>query len=309
MLDSLCILMPVYDDWEAVRLLIPQIDAAVSELGLKAEVVLVNDASPSLPRVAAAGLRAIRRIEVLTLKRNVGHQRALAVGLVHVWRSRKPRTVVVMDADGEDAPSGIGVLLRKLHAAGSQEAAFAERTKRAEGLAFRVSYGVFRMLHRALTGVEIRVGNFSILSPAGLERVVSAPELWNHYAAAVIRSKIPFVTAPIARAPRIAGSSKMHAVTLVRHGLSAISVFLDAVSVRMVLASGMAAGVTGVAALDVGGGFVSLFWGSVAWVVAALGFALLVLAGRSGAEFDPVRDCPSLISDVAVQQAVSLELQ
>lgn len=310
MLDSLCILMPVFDDWEAVRLLLPHLDRAVSSLSLSAEVILVNDGSPSPPPLglfSEAPFAALRSVEIVTLKRTLGHQRALAVGLVHIWQSRKHRTVVVMDADGEDSPDGIASLLRRLHGAGAPMAVFAERSKRAEGLAFRVSYAVFRRLHRLLSGIELRMGNFSILSPAALERLVVTPEIWNHYAASVLRSRLPFATVPIERAPRLAGRSKMNTVALVQHGLSAISLFTDAVSVRMFLASGIALGLAGAGALAawlagfsaVAGAFAFTALLLIPLLVAALCFALSTLARRSQMPFVPVRECPALIAAVS----------
>ncbi len=316
MLDSLCILMPVYDDWEAVRLLLPHLDSVATGLGLEAEVVLINDGSPSpAPQVLmTARFPALRRLEVVTLKRTVGHQRALAVGLVHIWQTRRHCTVAVMDADGEDSPDGIPSLLRRLYEPGAPMAVFAERTKRAEGLAFRLSYAVFRRLHRMLSGVEIRVGNFSVLSPAALERLVVTPEIWNHYAGSVLRSRLPFATVPIARAPRLAGRSKMNAVSLVQHGLSAISLFADAVSVRMFLASGGALVGTAVGAMAAWlAGFTGIA-SALAWVAAALvpllaaalGFALSVLGRRSQMPFVPVRECPDLIAGVWAAPVSSL---
>ena len=104
-------------------------------------------------------------------------------------------------------------------------------------LSFAVFYHLYRHLHRALTGVRVRVGNFSILPFAYLSTLVAMSELWNHYAAAVFRSKLAFRMIPIPRGTRIAGSSKMNFVALVSHGLSAISVFGDIVGVRLLIAS------------------------------------------------------------------------
>src|SRR2546425_10710991 len=67
--------------------------------------------------------------------------------------------------------------------------------------------------------------------------LVVMSELWNHYAAAVFRSGLPFTTTPIPRGYRIAGTSRMNFVSLTAHGMSAISVFGDVVGVRLLIAS------------------------------------------------------------------------
>jgi hypothetical protein len=144
----------------------------------------------------------------------------------------------VMDADGEDTPDGVLQLLRTFwethHGA---KAIFAERSRRTESLVFQIFYKFYKVLHRALTGVSVRVGNFSIFPSAYLGTLVVMSELWNHYAAAVFRSGLPFTTTPIPRGYRITGTSKMNFVSLIAHGMSAISVFGDVVGVRLLIAS------------------------------------------------------------------------
>ena len=49
--------------------------------------------------------------ERLYLRRNVGDQRAIAVGLMHLAAAHDAANVVVMDSDGEDKPESAGELL------------------------------------------------------------------------------------------------------------------------------------------------------------------------------------------------------
>lgn len=42
---------------------------------------------------------------MLRLRRKLGHQRAIAVGLCHVAESVDANTITVMDGDGQDAPA------------------------------------------------------------------------------------------------------------------------------------------------------------------------------------------------------------
>src|SRR3989442_8500804 len=95
-------------------------------------------------------------------------------------------------------------------------------------------YGV---LHRLLTGLRVRVGNFSPLPPEMLSRLVVVSDLWNHYPASVYKARLPVALLPTRRAPRLAGESRMNFVGLVTHGLSAISLFGDRVGVRLLVAT------------------------------------------------------------------------
>ncbi len=233
--------MPVRDDWVAAAALIRQIDqvAQASDSQARLHIVLVDDCS--LEACPAAEFqfpfRAVEQIQVVRLRRNLGHQRAIAIGLAHVQQTGSGDAVIVMDADGEDTAEGMLQLIDAYQQRGGAEAVFAERSRRVESLLFRLFYRLYKVLHRALTGLGVKVGNFSILPWPYLDTLVVLAETWNHYAAAVFRSRLPFTTTPIPRGHRIAGESKMSFVPLVSHGLSAISVYADVVGVRLLIAS------------------------------------------------------------------------
>ena len=205
---------------------------------VRLDVLLVDDGSVEscLSARFEAPFAVVRTVQVLRLRRNLGHQRAIAVGLVHIEETMPSEAVLVMDADGEDTPAGALQLIRSFSASRARYW-FAERARRVESLTFRAFYQVYKAVHRALTGISVRVGNFSILPRSYLGTLVVLAELWNHYAAAVFRSQLRFTMIPIPRGRRIAGTSRMNFVSLVTHGLSAVSVFADVVGVRLLIGS------------------------------------------------------------------------
>jgi hypothetical protein len=242
---------------------------------------------------------------VVRLRRNLGHQRAIAIGLAYVERHVPCEAVLVMDADGEDDPGDIPALVARYRLERGDTIVFAERRKRAETVLFRVLYHGYRLAHRALTGYGVRVGNFSIVPRRRLDGLVVVSELWNHYAAAVVRSRQPFVTIPTRRAARLSGHSHMNFVSLVVHGMSAISVYGDRVFVRLIVC----AGVLALASLLGLGGVVAvrLFtdWAIPGWATVASGLLVLALiqavmfislltflglSSRQQAPFVPARD-------------------
>src|SRR5262249_8309596 len=141
-----------------------------------------------------SSLSTVRAIRILRLRRNVGHQRAIAIGLMHIKKTTSCDAVVVMDADGEDTAEGVLQLLDAYANTGGANAIFAERSRRLESLLYQTFYLFYKVLHRGLTGVSVRVGNFSILPSQYLGTLSVMSELWNHYAAAVFRSKLPITT-------------------------------------------------------------------------------------------------------------------
>ncbi|MEO6813903.1 MAG: hypothetical protein ABI172_08230, partial [Ginsengibacter sp.] len=90
---------------------------------------------------------------------------------------------------------------------------------------------------KLLTGKHIDFGNFSLLPYNYAERVVHLSEIWNHYAGGILKSRFPITTISAEKGKRIAGKSKMNFTSLVMHGLSAISIYLDVVIIRLILVS------------------------------------------------------------------------
>jgi polyisoprenyl-phosphate glycosyltransferase len=232
------LLTPVFNDWESFGHLLREVDQALAGSGGTVAVVAVDDGSTVQPSGLGAvhpNLKRIAEVEVVRLARNLGHQKAIAVGLAYL-AERRTLPVVVMDCDGEDRPSDLPRLLAE-HACHPEQVVFARRARRSEGLPFRFFYGLYRLFFRVLTGKSIAFGNFSLVPPSLLRRVVFLPEIWNHFAAGIMRSGIPRCDLPTDRGTRYTGRSSMNFISLVVHGLSAISVYLDIAAVRMIFLS------------------------------------------------------------------------
>jgi polyisoprenyl-phosphate glycosyltransferase len=234
---SVIVLIPIYNDWDSAQLLLRDLDNVFRVAGVSPEILLVDDGStvPVPTALSSAPFAAIRRLDVLELRRNVGHQRAIALGLAFVHSSRPCDVLVVMDGDGEDRSSDVPRLLDHFLKEQDPKIVFAERMRRSEGLVFRFFYRLYRVLHKLLTGLPVKVGNFSILPFSALDTLVVVSDLWNHYAAAVFKSRLPFTTLRTERGSRLAGRPQMHFASLVVHGLSALSVYGDVVGVRMLV--------------------------------------------------------------------------
>lgn len=236
----LVIVMPVYEDRESASRLMREL---ASTLPHPPYVIAVEDGSVRDPLhisdMSAAGLSG----EILHLARNMGHQRAIAVGLSYVASHFEPDTVVVMDSDGEDEPQSIPALLDRL-AQKDVDAVFAQRRKRSESLKFRAFYMVYKRFFQILTGKQIAFGNFSALGPKALRRITAMQEAWVHYAASLMVSRLRIGLVPTDRGKRYAGKPHMNFVSLALHGLRSIMVFAEDVLVRVGLLSIAVAGLS-----------------------------------------------------------------
>jgi len=217
---SVVVCIPVFNDAKSAALLLDKLDAVAASLPYDFAVVFVDDGSRHEECAALPGPTPhIPAVEVLRLRRNLGHQRAIAIGLSFIAAETDADYAVVMDGDGEDCPSSLPQLLAAAVEGSPHAAVFAERLKRHDGAGFMLGYRTFRLLHRLFVGRDVKVGNFSVLPRPVLERVVGVSEIWNHYAAGVFHARIPVVQVPIARGRRLAGESKMNLPSLVMHGI------------------------------------------------------------------------------------------
>lgn len=304
------VLIPVYNDWTALGLLLGELDRIAAGHAV-IEAVIVDDASTDEPGAGfcSGPFEAISQVVVLRLRRNLGHQRAICVGLVHVYKTYPDHVTIVMDGDGEDRPEDIPLLLSKFEEEQGRMIIFAERARRTEGLLFKFFYHFYKALHLALTGIAVRVGNFSVVPYSSLSSLVIISEMWNHYAAAVLNARLPHDTIPAPRGKRLWGKSSMNFVSLVTHGLRALSVYSDIVGVRLLLVSSLSSVLLVIAILviSLAGSWHAtlttyviglLFLLLVQAVGISFVFVFFVLSGRSGGWFLPIRDCPYFIGEV-----------
>ena len=235
---AIVIVMPVYEDLEASGRLFLELG---QQFGDRVFVVAVDDGSVrqplSIENLSQHGVAGA----VLKLRRNVGHQRAIAIGLSYAAEHLVPgQQVVVMDSDGEDLPSTIPALLAQLDNP-AVDVVVAQRKSRVETFRFKAFYQVYKRFFGVMTGRPISFGNFMALKPAAVKRLVSMQELPIHVAAAVLASKLRTDVCPLDRGPRYAGQSKMNFVGLALHGFKALMVFAEDVLVRVGIASALIA--------------------------------------------------------------------
>lgn len=224
-------LTPIYNDWESFSILVTNIEKEISRSSYSVQIVVVNDGSvEEFNSLTNNNLP----IEILDLKTNVGHQRAIAIGLQYINENKKDFDyVIVLDSDGEDKPEDILKLVEKCEKENNNKIIFAQRNKRQESLTFRIGYYFYKIIFNWLTGQTINFGNFSCIPHRLLQRVAIQDNLWNHYSGSIIQSKTPYDKVLLDRGKRYAGTSKMNFTNLVLHGLSSISVYFDFLSVRI----------------------------------------------------------------------------
>ena len=310
---TIAIVTPVLDDWASFAALVDEISNLFSGSEFAFHICAVDDGS-SIPfdadAVALPEASCILSIEVIRLAANLGHQRAIAVGLCAIAESTEIDAVLVMDSDGQDRPMDIALLLASIFRH-PRHVVLAKRARRSESFAFRVWYAVYRLLFQALTGQPVSFGNFCVIPIAAVRRLAHVPELWNNLAASIMRSRLSYTMVPTAREERLAGRSKMNLVSLILHGLTAMSVHTDTIFARILLVAAFVAATSGIGIAVVVDIRTATDLAIPGWATVAAGDLLIILlqtlvivvvvtltflAGRSHRPFVPILDCPPFVA-------------
>jgi polyisoprenyl-phosphate glycosyltransferase len=304
---KLIIVIPSYNDWEALEILLSLIDEVNLSQEIHLEIIIVDDFSSDLLPTALIDRKyhKIQAVNILRLRCNLGHQRAIAVGLCYVYQKIDADLVVVMDGDGEDNPFEIENLLKIFDKTDKNKIIFAKRSKRSESLSFKLFYAIYKKTYQLLIGKEISFGNFSLIPFPILKNIVVISGIWNHYSSSIQRSRIPYIEVAIPRGRRLAGQPKMNLVSLVTHGLSSIAVYGDVVGTRILMLVvtllaisllillvttsvrfGTNLAIPGWATNVFGFGILTLFQ----LVLTGIIFSMIILSTRNNSNFIPVRD-------------------
>lgn len=231
---KIAIVTPLFNDWDCLYKLVEDVRKVLSPTQFADyRIVVVNDCS-SL-EVDASKL-AGHPVEIIHLNKNLGHQKSIAIGVSYLNKNSEQDLVVVMDVDGEDKPEHLPILLEEAIQGKSNEIVFARRTKRKESFFFKIFYKIYKYIFVFLTGKVINFGNYSVIPKSLLDKVAHISDIWNHYPGGVIRSRLLYKSVGLERGERYMGKSKMNYTSLVIHGLSAVAVYVDTVSVRLLIA-------------------------------------------------------------------------
>ncbi len=227
------LLIPVYNDWESLKILIGNLAPLLQNSSIHYELLIADDGS-----LVKSGIPTVSNvpIQILKLQRNIGHQKAIAIGLSYIHHHMPCDNVLIMDADGEDRPEDALALLTA-SAQHPGKIIFAHRSSRTESFLFRAFYSFYKFLFRFLTGKKIAYGNFMVLPVSVLNSLVYHNEIWNHLSAAIIKAGFPFLSIQTVRGKRYAGNSNMGFTGLLLHGFGAISVFIEQMASRLLLIS------------------------------------------------------------------------
>lgn len=166
--------IPIFNEQEVVPELLNRLLPVLDRIeGGPHEVVFVDDGSTDASRdLLEQAIQRDRRIRLVVLSRNFGHQAALGAALDHATGD----AVVLMDADLQDQPEVIPEFVK--HYQAGADVVFARRTTREGGLMLRAAYRLFYRIVSALsdTTLPLDTGDFALLGAPVVAALRRLPE-------------------------------------------------------------------------------------------------------------------------------------
>lgn len=220
---QLSIVLPVYNEEAILPELHRRVLAAVETLGSTFEVIYVDDGSSDRSQELLRELAGNdRRVGVLVLSRNFGHQVALSAGLDHA----RGDGVVLMDSDLQDPPEVIPELVARWRE--GFDVVYAQRRARQGESAFKrvTAYLFYRLVRRIATiDVPPDTGDFRLLSRRAADALRSLRERRRFLRGLVVWEGFRQTRVLYDRSARSLGESKYSLRTMVRLAMTAVFSF------------------------------------------------------------------------------------
>ena len=225
------ILIPVFNDWESLLILLNNIHALKINNLARIKILIIDDCSSEILNKKIE-FDSFEDIEIIKNIKNIGHGKSIANSINYLSKKNDFDYLIVMDGDGEDRPEEVKELILK-----SIDLPFvtitANRIKRSESTFFKLSYHLHKILTLVLTGYSIKFGNFMCIPKKDLNLITSNKNLFASFSGTVAKFIINKTCIPSIRGIRYCGPTKMSFLKLIRHSLLIISVFRKETAIRL----------------------------------------------------------------------------
>ncbi len=209
-------------------MVINQINNQLAALNNKGEIIVINDFSEEFCKKFEK-FKNINHIQILNLKKNVGSQKAISIGLNYIRKKyNESRVITVLDSDGEDDVSQIPFMINNA-IQNPDKVIVSCRKSRKEKFFFRVSYFFHKLITFLITLKWISFGNYSSFLSNNIETILKNDKSWLAFSGCLaFNCKIKRLFAP--RQNRLIGESKLTLIGLINHSLRINAVFFKRIS-------------------------------------------------------------------------------
>ena len=215
-------LLPVYNDWKSLNLLLSKIDKEIGEKSKKADILVINDNSSEEIYFNTKLFKNFQNLKIITLNKNLGSQKSIAIGLKYLLSEKKDYLITVLDSDGEDDPSKINEMIENAQKF-KNFVIVSSRTNRKEYILFKILYFFHKVFTFLFSAKWISFGNFSSFDSENLKEILKNNNVWLAYSSSIaLNSNVKKLYAK--RKQRYFGESKVNFASLALHSMRVISV-------------------------------------------------------------------------------------
>jgi polyisoprenyl-phosphate glycosyltransferase len=220
---TISIITPCFNEGETIIPFLNSLCNVLQQLPHQFQIVVVDDCSyddttTQIKKWKPACNNA--ELHLLVLKYNCGHQQAIFQGMLYLKQLQQSH-VIIMDADGEDDPQAIEAALQK----SEFDIVEIKRGKRSENAGFTISYYLYKLLFKLITGKRLDFGNYCLLKYEVVERLQLTSFI--HLPACLLKQKANKASIVFNRNKRLDGTSKMGYKNLLLHAFKSFIEFGD----------------------------------------------------------------------------------
>ena len=223
-MNNFIILTPTFNDWKSLSKLLFEIDKNIAGLKGNFRTLVINDASTLKPKLNLKNVKHLRKIKIITLKKNLGSQKSICLGLKYLKKKKTKAIITIIDSDGEDDPKKIKKLIN-LAKKNPNSIITANRLNRTENIFFKFLYKLHLLITFLLTGRYIDFGNYCSFNSSNLKKLLLNANLWLACSAGIKKNCSSLKSYYMSRRKRYFDSSKAKFSFLFEHSLNVISVF------------------------------------------------------------------------------------
>ena len=230
------VVIPCYNEEEVIDATLNRItDVADGLTSHDFEVIVVNDGSSDSTRlIVEKRIKQDKRLRLLNLTRNFGHQIAVSAGLA----KSSGDAAVVIDSDLQDPPEVIAEFLRQW--GNGFDVVYGVRANRLGESRFkRSSAWLFYRLLNKMTELEIPpdAGDFRLISRRVIAAINAFPEKSRYLRGLISWTGYPSIGVSYIREPRFAGETKYPLKSMLRLARQAVFSFSNK-PMELVITSG-----------------------------------------------------------------------
>ena len=235
-MKKIYIVLPTYNDWKSLEKVLEILNLRLKNLKKDIYILIINDCSKEKFK-KTKNFKNFKKIIVLNLKKNLGSQKAIYVGLKYLQKKITDYNNVIisiLDSDGEDDPKALKKLIQ-ITERKKDFFIFASRKGRTENRFLKILNKARLYLTLILTGKFINFGNFSSFPSSLLKRITLNDDIFLAFSSGVAKNYSKLFLYNVKKNKRFYDTSKVNIKFLIIHSIKIISVFYKIVFLRTFL--------------------------------------------------------------------------